>query len=51
MITLSELAAQKLTIDDLPASTFDHETQTRKFADGEEAIARYSDTQFDGEKS
>jgi hypothetical protein len=51
MLTPAELAARKLTLSDLPASTYDHKTQTREFANREESHALYSDTQFDGEKS
>jgi len=49
-ITPVMLAKLKLTLGDLPESTYDHETQTRKFLDSE-APAPLPDTQFDGESS
>jgi len=51
MFTPAMLAEQKLTLGDLPPSTYDHETQTRKFPDGETVQPLAPDTQFDGEKS
>lgn len=49
--TPATLAARKLTLADMPPSAYDHETQTRKFLDGEQAPSMAPDTLFDGEKS
>jgi hypothetical protein len=51
MFTPAMLAEQKLTLGDLPPSVYDHETQTRKFKDGETVEALAPDTRFDGESS
>lgn len=49
-ITPAMLAKLKLTLSDLGDSNYDHETQTRKFEEGE-APPLVPDTQFDGESS
>jgi len=49
--TPAQLAQQKLTLGDLPASVYNHETQTREFLDGKQAPTMAPDTAFDGEKS
>jgi len=51
MFTPEELAAQKLTLGDFPPSVYDHETQTRKFPDGEKTPLMTPSTQFDQESS
>jgi hypothetical protein len=51
IFTPAMLAERKLTLGDLPPSVYDHETQTRKFPDGEIIAALAPDTRFDGESS
>ena len=51
MFTPATLAELKLTLGDLPPSVYDHETQTRKFADGQAVPPLAPDTAFDGEKT
>jgi hypothetical protein len=51
MFTPEKLAEQKLTLADLPPSEYDHETQTRKFPDGEKVPLMTPSTNFDGESS
>ena len=51
MFTPAMLAQQKLTLGDLPPSVYDHETQTRKFPDGQAVPPLAPDTRFDGESS
>jgi hypothetical protein len=51
MFTPEKLAEQKLTLSDLPPSVYDHETQTRKFPDGEKVPLMTPSTNFDGESS
>jgi hypothetical protein len=50
MNTPANLSREKKTLDDLPASVYDHHSQTRRLTNGN-AIMPVSDTQFDGEKS
>jgi hypothetical protein len=50
MFTPAMLSEQKMTLNDLAASVYDHETQTRKTADGAPFKPLASDTQFDGER-
>jgi hypothetical protein len=49
MLTPSSLAAQKLTLDDLAVSAYDHEQQVRESLDPKTPFL-VSDTLFDGEK-
>jgi hypothetical protein len=52
MLTPLSLSASKLTVDDLAASAYDHDSQTRVSLDPDNPLpALASDTQFDGEKS
>jgi hypothetical protein len=51
MFTPEELAEQKITLGDLPQGVYDHETQTRKFPDGEQVPAMTPSTTFDQESS
>ena len=48
--TPAKLAVVKLTLADMPPSAYDHQTQTRKFADGQ-APSMLPDTMFDGEST
>jgi hypothetical protein len=50
MFTPAELAEIKLTLNDLPPSVYDHDTQTREFVDGA-PVPLVPDTTFDGESS
>lgn len=51
LFTPAMLAEQKMTLSDLPPSVYDHETQTRKFPEGQPIPAMAPDTKFDGESS
>ena len=52
MFTPAKLSKEKKTLDDLAPSAYDHLTQTRKLANGNDFLpAIVSDTPFDGEKS
>jgi hypothetical protein len=51
MFTPEKLAEQKLTLGDLPPSVYDHETQTRKFPEGEKTPLMTPSTNFDGESA
>ncbi len=50
MLTPTGLAQQKLTLDDLAVSAYDHERQVRESLDPKTPFP-VSDTMFDGEKS
>lgn len=49
MLTPSQLAERKLTLDDLAISAYDHERQVRESFDPKTPFP-VSDTMFDGEK-
>jgi hypothetical protein len=51
MFTPEMLAELKVTLDDLPQSFYDHDTQTRKFVNEENRPVMYPSTGFDGEQS
>ena len=51
MFTPAMLAELKLTLGDMPPSVYDHETQTRKFSDGDTTPFLEPSTQFDGEST
>ena len=47
--TPAKLGEVKLTLADMPPSTYDHETQTREFSGGQAPLT-LPDTMFDGER-